>query len=247
MTILIIDPGHGGKDPGGGSNDQFLEKNKVIDISLYQYKRFKELGIPVSITRTTDVYLSPKVRTDAVKRSGAKYCLSNHINAFNSTARGAETIYSIFSDGKLATKIYEGLINEGAHKRRVFKKEGANGSDHYFMHRETGSVETVIIEYGFATHIEDTKLIIDNWKHYAESVVKSFCEFIGHPYSLPQKEEQIFPDVANDRWSKSEIAIAVQNGLMKGYPDGTFRPGGNVSREELAVTLVRLLNMKGVK
>ncbi|MFP3361035.1 N-acetylmuramoyl-L-alanine amidase, partial [Planococcus sp. SIMBA_143] len=69
---LIIDPGHGGKDPGGGTNKYWLEKNYVLEVSLYQYNRLKDMGIPVKITRTKDVYLSPNDRTNIVKRSGMK-------------------------------------------------------------------------------------------------------------------------------------------------------------------------------
>jgi N-acetylmuramoyl-L-alanine amidase len=244
--ILIIDPGHGGKDPGGGSNSVFLEKNKALEISLYQLERFKQLGVPVSITRTEDVYLSPTARTDAVRKSGAKHCISNHINAYNNTARGAETIYSIFSDGKLATRILDGIVDKGMPKRRAFKKEGANGADYYFMHRQTGSVETVIIEYGFATHPEDTKLIINNWKAYAESVVKTFCEYIKHPYQ-PAKDTEKFSDIKN-HWALQAIEAVSKQGLMNGYPDGTFQPDKPLTRAELATALVNFDKyLKGVK
>jgi hypothetical protein len=51
-----------------------------------------------------------------------------------------------------------------------------------------------------------------------------------------------FKDVEQDRWSKNFIKICVDEGLMQGYPDGTFKPGASVTREELAVVLVRLLD-----
>ena len=52
----------------------------------------------------------------------------------------------------------------------------------------------------------------------------------------------VFKDVEQDRWSKNFIKICVDEGLMQGYPDGTFKPGASVTREELAVVLVRLLD-----
>lgn len=51
-----------------------------------------------------------------------------------------------------------------------------------------------------------------------------------------------FKDVEQDRWSKNFIKICVNEGLLQGYPDGTFKPAGSVTREELAVVLVRLLD-----
>ncbi len=190
---LIIDPGHGGKDGGGGSNSSFLEKNMNLKISLYQYNRFKKLGIPVSITREDDIYLSSFERAKIVKESDAKYCISNHINAAsNSEARGVETIHSIYSDGKIARVLYNAIVELGMKKRRVFSRESyiVPGKDYYYMHRETGRVITTIIEYGFATNKEDTKLLEKNWAIYAESVVKSFCEFNEFKY-IPEKEDII--------------------------------------------------------
>jgi hypothetical protein len=55
-------------------------------------------------------------------------------------------------------------------------------------------------------------------------------------------ENMNFKDVEQDRWSKNFIKICVDEGLLQGYPDGTFNPGASVTREELAVVLVRLLD-----
>jgi len=191
MTILIFDPGHGGKDPGGGSNKYFMEKDKVLKISLYQEKRFKELGIDVIMTRTTDKYIDSTPRANLLKNSGAKYCISNHINAGG--GEGAETIHSIYSEGKLATKILLELKNEGQKIRRAFSKKNNSGTDWYYMHRLTGSVETIIVEYGIADNVDDTKRIRKNWKRYAEVVVKAFCEHIGYKYVAPGKKEESKP------------------------------------------------------
>ncbi|WP_345788237.1 N-acetylmuramoyl-L-alanine amidase family protein [Brevibacillus laterosporus] len=56
--ILIIDPGHGGTDSDTVGNG-LREKDLTLQISLYQFNRFKELGLPVAITRTTDITLKP--------------------------------------------------------------------------------------------------------------------------------------------------------------------------------------------
>lgn len=51
MAKIVIDPGHGGDDPGASGNG-IIEKDLTLDISKYMFNRFKELGIPVAITRT---------------------------------------------------------------------------------------------------------------------------------------------------------------------------------------------------
>lgn len=191
--ILMIDPGHGGKDNGGGSNEFFKEKELNLQISLYQYDRFKSLNVPVAITRKEDTYLAPSKRAKIVRESGAKYCISNHINAASSNkARGVETIHSIFTDKKIATTFYQAIVDAGMLKRRVFSRKSNSfpGKDYYYMHRDTGSVITTIIEYGFATNTEDTKLLNQNWRLYAESIVRSFCELTGYKY-INNKEEDL--------------------------------------------------------
>ena len=54
---VVIDPGHGGTDSGAVGNGK-LEKDYTLLISKYMYNRFKDLGIPVAITRENDITLS---------------------------------------------------------------------------------------------------------------------------------------------------------------------------------------------
>src|SRR5690606_30149190 len=97
-------------------------------ISLYQFERFKQLGVPVAITRTTDTFIDSTPRANLVKNSGAKYCISNHINAGG--GEGVETIHSISNDGKLATAIAHAIRDAGQKFRRVFCRDNAKGSDY---------------------------------------------------------------------------------------------------------------------
>lgn len=182
--ILIIDAGHGGADPGAQGNG-IVEKIMNLAISLYQYKRFQELGVPVALTRDRDMPLDSIARTNVVKSSGAKYCISNHINAGGGV--GVETIHSIYTSNKLAKTLADAIVREGQTFRRVFSRTLPNNAnqDYYYMHRLTGNVETIIIEYGFVDNASDAKKVRENWERYAEAVVKAFCEYIGHPYVVP--------------------------------------------------------------
>lgn len=195
---LIIDPGHGGRDLGGGSNKYWIEKDRVLDISLYQYKRFKELGIKVALTRESDITL---VSTDRIKKivdSGAKYCISNHINAGGGD--GAETIHSIYSKGQMAYEIAECIKKDGQNIRRVFTRTypSNNKLDYYYLHRETGAVETTIVEYGFAdSKKDDVEQILNYWKYYAEAVIEGYCKVVGVKYTpneytlIPKENDEL--------------------------------------------------------
>ena len=81
--MVIIDAGHGGKDPGASSGD-IIEKDYTLKISKYMYDRFNELGIPTFITRDEDITLDPSVRVNKILpniTSSDDIVISNHLNA----------------------------------------------------------------------------------------------------------------------------------------------------------------------
>jgi N-acetylmuramoyl-L-alanine amidase len=191
--LVIIDAGHGGDEPGAVC-PEFNEKEMNLKISLYQFERFKELGVDVGMTRTTDKTLPLSDRGHIVRTSGAKVCLCNHNNAATTPkAEGATAIYSVYSDGKLAKMILDEIVEEGQKIREAYTRAHTinKGLDYYYMHRETGNVETVIIEYAFLTNVEDRKKIRDNYQRYAEAAIRATCAYLGisyHPANQTQPE-----------------------------------------------------------
>lgn len=183
---IIIDPGHGGTDPGANGFG-VREKDWTLKMSLYQYKRLKELGAKVAITRTKDTTLSSTKRTNII-RGNYDYCISNHWNAFNGSARGIETIHSIFGGKAFAQDIANALVKEtGLPLRRVFSRKNNRGTDYYFMHRLTGSTRTVIVEYSFIDNRADHNWYknTNNFYKAAEAVIEVLCKQLGIAYKSP--------------------------------------------------------------
>ena len=77
---IVIDPGHGGKDPGASDNG-VVEKNVNLAVGLELEKALSARGYRVVMTRNTDVYLTLQERTDIANRENADLFVSVHVNA----------------------------------------------------------------------------------------------------------------------------------------------------------------------
>jgi N-acetylmuramoyl-L-alanine amidase len=92
---IVVDPGHGGHDPGAVGASGLQEKDVVLLIGLKLRELFKEeLGLDVVMTRSTDVFIPLEERTAIANKVGADLFLSIHANAAsNRAAAGIETYY----------------------------------------------------------------------------------------------------------------------------------------------------------
>ena len=77
---VVIDPGHGGKDPGASDNG-VTEKNVNLAVGLELERALSARGFKVVMTRNTDVYLTLQERTDIANRENADLFVSVHVNA----------------------------------------------------------------------------------------------------------------------------------------------------------------------
>ena len=185
---VIIDPGHGGADSGAiGKNS--LEKDYTLLISKYMYDRFKELGVPVYMTRDNDVTLNPNDRVEKILsflgNDSNVIVISNHLNAGGGT--GVEVIYALRNSSKLANMILDNIGNTGQSKRRIYQRRlpSNNSKDYYYIHRNTGNTEPVIVEYAFIDNEKDNNFFKNNYKELAEAVIKSVLEYKNIPYKEP--------------------------------------------------------------
>ena len=208
---IVIDPGHGGTDSGAVYNG-VKEKDLTLKISQYMYDRFKELGVPVALTRNNDTTLSsdvrPKVVLDKFGNSNDVIVLSNHINAGG--AEGAEVIYALRNKDTLANKILNNLSKKGQTARKVYQRRlPSNPSkDYYYIHRETTNTEPLIIEYGFIDNNKDLKKINDNYKEYVEAVIEAVMDYKGLKYTPKTSSSSYIVKSGDTLWS-----IAKNNGI----------------------------------
>ena len=187
--VIVLDAGHGGRDPGKVGVDGQLEKdiNLSIVIKLKEaLEKDSEIKTKVIMTRTDDAGFynedTPnKKREDMEKRceiieaNKADLVVSIHQNSYHSSSvKGAQVFYYEKSEkGKvLANKIQGHLVKglSGGGKGRVEK-----ANDNYYLIMNVNS-PAVIVECGFLSNPEESKLLTD--ESYQDKIVKAIVEGI---------------------------------------------------------------------
>ena len=198
-------PRHGGNDPGAVSNG-LKEKYFTLRISKYMYDRLKELGVPVRLTRDSDVTLTPKERVNKVQSffgdSKDVVVVSNHLNAGGGD--GAEVIYALRNNSTLSKKILNELEKEGQNVRKYYQQRLPSNpiKDYYFMQRNTPNNETITVEYGFIdSPKDDIEQIEKNYKNYVEAVIRALADYKGFKYTPPLGSDYYIVKKGDSLWS----------------------------------------------
>lgn len=183
---IVIDAGHGGSDPGASGNG-IVEKDLTLKIAQYIHNRLDDLGIKNVMVRTTDETVDPTERVNRVKNaygpSGDVIVISNHINAGGGD--GAEVIYALRNNDTLASLIAKEIEKEGQNIRKYYQRRLPSdpSKDYYYMLRNTGNTESLIVEYGFLDSTkDDPEQLKNNYEQYAEAVVRALVDYIGATY-----------------------------------------------------------------
>ena len=104
LSTVVIDPGHGGHDPGAVSQDgKTYEKTLTLDIAKRLGEKIRSgcPGVKVILTRETDKYVELGTRADIANKAGADLFISIHIN---SIAKSGPNGYSVYVLGKSQNK-----------------------------------------------------------------------------------------------------------------------------------------------
>lgn len=151
-TVVVIDPGHGGRDPGAVGIGGIRESEVVLDISRQVVSLLRQQGVEAVLTRSRDEEIELEPRVQFAERSNADVFVSIHANAFDARrtdVNGIETFYYSGGSGQpLAKAVQDSLLRElGARDRGV---KSAN----FYVIRYT-SMPAILVETGFVTGSED--------------------------------------------------------------------------------------------
>lgn len=144
---VVIDPGHGGADPGSHAFG-LVEKNLTLDLAKRLEKILQSKGLSTELTRRTDVYVELEDRAEVANRKKGTIFVSLHFNGHTDRSiGGTETLYWPGSDSgrKLASYIQSELGRRLVTRNRGFKPERLK-----VLEATHGTA--VLIECGFITN-----------------------------------------------------------------------------------------------
>jgi N-acetylmuramoyl-L-alanine amidase len=112
--LVMIDPGHGGYDPGTQSSDGVQEKDLALQIATRLKATLEARGIRAELTRTSDVFISLAERTQIANRAGADLFVSVHLNSSPNTDTTGIEVYYLNNTTDRATIRLARMENGGA-------------------------------------------------------------------------------------------------------------------------------------
>jgi len=150
-VVVLIDPGHGGPDPGAVGIGGLREKDIVLPISQQVATILERQGVQALMTRADDSDVSLEARVQMAQRARANLFVSIHANSLSASrpdVSGVETYY--FSSQRFAQTIHNSIVQSLDVRDRGVRRA------RFYVLRNT-SMPSVLLEVGFVTGAEDAR------------------------------------------------------------------------------------------
>jgi N-acetylmuramoyl-L-alanine amidase len=200
---IVIDVGHGGTDSGAVSSiNKLIEKELNLKVALKVRDMLESQNFMVYMTRTNDKTFEINDRCkyiNSLKLNPKNVIgISIHHNAYNSTANGAETIYSIKTkESKRIAELIGAEFGKLNKLRRVFSRLNSRNTDYYGILRDI-EIPMTIVEYAFLDNAKDAQLI--NTDAGLEIEARAIVQGILNYYGLKYVDAKSKVDIDSSHW-----------------------------------------------
>lgn len=172
---IMLDAGHGGRDPGAVYNGR-QEKDDALRLTLAVGEILQNNGIDVEYTRTTDVYETPYQKAMEANNAGVDFFVSIHRNSFptDNEVSGIETLVYDLSGIKyeMAQNINEQLEAIG------FVNLGVKARPNLVVLKRT-KMPAVLVEAGFINSDVDNQLFDNNFDDIAQAIARGILDTLN--------------------------------------------------------------------
>jgi N-acetylmuramoyl-L-alanine amidase len=174
-VVVMIDPGHGGKDSGAVGIGGLQEKNIILPISQKLGRILQQNGVQVILTRNSDYFVSLQGRIDLAERANADVFVSIHTNSAGlqrPDVSGLETYY--YDSGLSLARIVHSNILRSVNVR----DRGVRRARFYVLRKS--SMPSILIEAGYMTGREDiAKLRNPQYQdQMAEAIARGVLQYL---------------------------------------------------------------------
>lgn len=178
---ILIDPGHGGKDPGtlgirlGGSYGM-PEKAIVLDISKKVAAKLSAMGARVRLTRTDDRFIELDERAAMVNRYGADIFVSIHADYIDNPSIEGPTCYVARQSTPQSRKIAQSILNEFT--KSGITPRGLRQADYRVLVRHPKPA--TLVEVGYLSNAREARLL--NTESYRNRVAEIIANGIANSF-----------------------------------------------------------------
>jgi N-acetylmuramoyl-L-alanine amidase len=205
---IVIDPGHGGFDPGAIANSGFQEKEGVLLISKFLKNKLEEEGYEVFLTRTGDNFIELMERSRIANNFNADIFVSIHLNSVDiESVDGVELFYYKWSESsykarlnrfykspdltasQITSKVYN-KVDQTLNSEALAKKIANSFESEGFILRKTipedfavlaySEMPAILIECGYISNLDFSKQIKQAYyqEKVAETIAKGIIEYL---------------------------------------------------------------------
>lgn len=178
--VVVIDPGHGGVDPGAVGIGGLKEEDIVLDVGLKVAQLLEQQGVRVVMTRQSDQGVDLEPRVQIAESARADIFVSIHANALSMSrpdVNGIETFYSSPEGARLGRVIHDNMIQFSGMNDRGLK------SARFYVIRNT-SMPAVLLEIGFVTGAQDAPQLADpEWRsQMSVAIARGILQYLSQNY-----------------------------------------------------------------
>ena len=155
--LVVIDPGHGGRDPGAVSYLGYYEKEVNIQIARRLSAILQRRGIQVIMTRQGDTFVELEERAAIANRAGANLFVSIHADSNGDRIHQGFTIYIARSASEASRRL--GRSIENALSRTGIPSKGLRTADYRVLVQT--SCPAVLVETGFLSNPSEAAMLLD--------------------------------------------------------------------------------------